>query len=329
MGKESVRDKGGHVAWVFPDGTHVPISIAMNSSGNVVAPSSPGSTEAKQDDQISELQDIEENQTDGSQKTQIVDGLGAVVGSIHEALNVHVKDVHEVLVNRYLANYTGVTSDLNANADAGDIQIEVVSDTAFTALDYIHIKEGSVEEPNCFQVLTKPGGNILTIDRPLDNSYTTTTPATVEIVDVDLSNANGTLAAPISFKILPLPGITFHLLRMLWEIQDGTAMDTERFGGASALTNGCLVRVHKTGYPVFTMTNWKSNGDVMLDGFDFNFHDKAPAGLFGAVARISPYKVGAFVKLIGTNGDWAEILVQDNLTVLEAFQIKIQGHWDI
>lgn len=257
----------------------------------------------------------------------IRDTSGNVVNVLNNALNVHITDVHDNLVNRYLANFTGTTSNLNANASAGDTSLTVVSDAAFTVGDWINITEGTTEEPNFLRVTDKPGGNVLTLDRPIDNAYTTVTPAVVEIVVVNLATTLGTLAAPISYKIQPPSNETWHILRLLVTITDDTptAMTYAVFGNIAALTNGVVVRRDNNGVH-HTLTNWKVNADFIEDAFDWDPDITSPSNEYGMKVRWSFSKAESYIKLVGSTNDHIEILVQDDLTALDDFQIKAQGH---
>jgi hypothetical protein len=250
---------------------------------------------------------------------------GDTVGVTDNKLDVHVADIHDTLISRNAVNFSGTTSNLNANASVGDTALTVVSDVAFAVGNWIDITEGNIEEPNFLQITAKPGGNVLTLDRPIDNAYTTATPAVVEIVDPDMSSANGTLAVPVSYKLQPPANQVWHILRQILTMQDGTAMDTSLFGGAAALANGVVIRKNING-TITTLTHWDSNIDVMENSFDFNFHGKAPAGSYGLVSRFTYNRVAAYVHLDGSTSDYLEVLIQDDLTVLEDMQIMFQGH---
>jgi hypothetical protein len=267
------------------------------------------------------------NQTNGAQKTQIVDGSGNVIGSLENAFDVHIKDVHDDLINRYLVSFSGTTSNLNAAASVGDTALTVVSDAAFTVGDWINITEGNTEETNFIKITAKPGGNVLTLDRPIDNAYTTGTPAVVEIVENNIASTAGTLAAPISYKIQPPANETWHIIRLLLTISDATntAMTINLFGNIAALTNGVVVRRDNNGTKT-TLTNWKSNADFYEDAYDVDLTLQSPGTEKGMAVRWTIEKAGSYVKLEGANSDYLEVLIQDDLTALDDFQIKIQGH---
>lgn len=274
---------------------------------------------------LDRLKDISVNQTNSTHKTQVVNSVGDAVGITNNALDVHVSDVHRSLLNRYMTQFSGTTSNLNVNASIGSTDLTVVSDAAFSAGDWIYIHEGATEENNFLKVTAKPGGNVLTLDRPLDNAYTTITPAIVELVYVNMALFNGSLVTPVSFTIQPPSDEVWHMRRLLLTLQDNTVMDTSKFGGGTVLTYGIVVRVDNNGVK-YTITNWKSNADFMEDSYDVTFHDKAPAGNYGLAMRWSPDKVDAYIRLDGATNDYLEVLIQDSLTGLVDCQIKVQGH---
>lgn len=254
-----------------------------------------------------------------------VSGTFVNITSTAAKIDTHVADIHQRMINRYIVRFTGTTSNLNVNASAGDTSLTVVSDVAFTVGDWIQITENSTEETSYMQITAKPGGNVLTLDRPLDNAYTTVTPAVVEIVVLDMATAIGTLASPISFTLAPPSDEVWHIWRLLMTIQDGSSMDTSLYAGSPALTNGVLIRINNDGV-TRVLTNWKKNADMMEDAFDIDFHDKAPAGSFGLSVRWTIKKTDAYIHLDGSTNDFLEVLIQDDLTVLENQEIKGQGH---
>lgn len=274
-----------------------------------------------------EASGVETNQTDGGQKTQIVDGSGNVIASLDNALNVHRADVHDTIINRYLVNFTGTTSNLGAAASAGDTALTVVSDAGFAVGDWLRVTEGVIEETNFLKVTAKPGANVLTLDRPIDNAYTTGTPAVVEIVEPNIATAVGSLNIPISFTLVPQADETFHILRLLLSAESSAESSVDEFLSLATLTNGVVVRVVNNGVTRI-LTNWKKDADLIEDMYDLEQIEKPPAGKFGQRGRWTFKKVSSFVSLIGTTGDYLEVLVQNDLTgsTLDDFQIKAQGH---
>lgn len=247
------------------------------------------------------------------------------VNSYKGALNVHQGDVHQVIVNEDFAEDDTASTTVSTASIAGDTALIVADTGGFSASDAVVILESGVKEPSYPIVTAIAAGTpgTLTLDRPLDNAYSTS--ATVERVVTDMTAAVGTLAAHISYKISPPPGEIWHIMRILLSITSASSPDDGKFGGISALTNGVVLRQNlSTG--TRTISNWKSNSDMKADMYDLVYSDKAPAGQYGTNGRFTFKKVDFVPELNGDDGDYLEILIQDNLSTLGSFNMKAQGH---
>jgi hypothetical protein len=137
----------------------------------------------------------------------------------------------------------------------------------------------------------------------------------------------GTLASPVVFQIDPPLGTVWQFTRLLIAITDGAAMDDGKFGGIPALVNGVALRATTASGRVVTYGNWKTNGDMVLDMFDVQYTDKAPAGENGLRGRWTFTKSEVVAELDGdaTPIQQLEVLIQDDLSELTSFHIKGQG----
>ena len=271
---------------------------------------------------------IETNQTDATQKSQIVDGSGNVIGSLNNALNIHDADVHVTMVHRNLVNVTATTSTLASGASAGDTVITIQNGdmASFAVGDKISITEGNTEEPNCLTITVKGAAppDTLTLDRPLDNAYTTS--ATVTKVEENLV-ANGSLSSPISYTLTPPADETWHILRVLGSFVMANDSSFNEFCSIAALANGVTIRENDGG-TWKTLDNWKDDAAMAEAAFDLETVAKAPAGKSGQRLRWTFKKSSSIVKLEGANSDYLEFLVQDNLTGgdCEVIHFTAQGH---
>ncbi len=254
--------------------------------------------------------------------TRVQDGVGNPIGSLNGALNVHVEDVHEKIINRHFIQPDSATENPNAPVAVNDYIITVDSTTGFTAGDNVVIKDdsGDVRE-HVFSIITVTADTSITLSRRVDVAYTTS--AIIEKVEVNM-NIVGSLASPEVFYVQPPSDEVWHITRVLISMTSSTAMDDSKFGGITALTNGVVLEEDKT--VDLTITNWKSNSDIKADMFDVNYSDKAPAGSNGLTGRFTFKKSGAVVKLDGSLGDKLEVYIQDDLTGLDSFEMKAQGH---
>lgn len=263
-------------------------------------------------------------------KVYMHDGLGNPISSYlnpsngEYVINVHDADVHIAPVNNYFFRETGTTDPLTVAATAGDTSITVTDGTKFAVLDEIQISNGT-EEP-VFSQVTAIATNTLTLNRPIDSGYDIGD--TVSIVSTNMA-VNGTLASPVSFKIRPVPGVTWHIVRFLFSMTHSSAGDLGLFGNLSTLTNGVVIRAYNGAADIYrTFTLWQSNSDIKDNMYDVNFDTRSGGGgTFGTTGRGSiKLGTGAVPRVSGTNGDFIEILIQDDLTGLTTFKQKAQGH---
>lgn len=240
-------------------------------------------------------------------------------------IDVHAGDVHYQVINRTFANYTGTTSTIGSAVSPEDYQITVASDAAFSVGDYISITEGVTQEAVFPRIIAKPGANVLTLDREITRSYSTS--ATVEIVEPEIATANGSISSEVIYKIQPPSDETWHITRVILSAYDNGTLSDNKFISATALTNGITMVVN--GDTERVLTNWKSNRDMVLDTFDTNYDSASGGGTDNGVRVRWTFKnSGAVVNLNGANGDTLELHVRDNISALSITSIKMraQGH---
>ena len=248
---------------------------------------------------------------------------GEQIGSLNGAINIHDADVHDIPVNELFHRHTGVATTLAVASLAGATAIDVVNATGFIVGTKFQIENGVIE--TTFPTVTATLGTVLTLDKPLDNAFSIGD--SVEIVETNMA-VLGTLASPVSFRLIPDRDQVWHIVRFLLGMIHSGAADDSKFGDLAALTNGVVLRAfNATANQHQTFTSWKDNEDIKMDMFDVTYTDKAGGGLFGTNSRGSiKIGTGAVPKISGINGDYLEILIQDDLTALTSFQLKGQGH---
>jgi len=251
----------------------------------------------------------------------IVGNAGGPYTTFQGSLNVHNPQLHNQATNELFHRHAGITSLLAATVNVGDTAVQVANDAAFTVGDAVQINNGNIE--TTFPIITgKPGGNILTFDRPLDFAYAIND--SVEKIISDLRITAGTLAAPVVYQLKPEAGKLQHIHRIILAMTHSAQSTDDKFGSINALTNGVVLRTNVNGQ--FTsFTNWKTNGDIILDMFNINYSDKSGPSLFGTSGRLSFSRLGVIIKLNGDVGDFMDIMIQDDLTGLASFSIKGQG----
>lgn len=262
------------------------------------------------------------------------DGIGNPIYSLLNAINIHDADVHREIINRQFYQDTATTTTFSVAASAGDTQINLTSATGFAVGNYLNLSSATHEEPQK-PIITALAGTVATLDRPIDFDYAIADTITKSLVNM---NVTGTLASPESFKVMPFDGNVWHLSRILIEMTHTNAADNALFGDLTALTNGVVIRRYDgTTGTYSTFTNWKANGDMVTDMYEVSYVSIASGGgggggggggANGTNALGSFSETGAIVYLDGAAGDYLEILVQDDLSSLDSFRIKAQGHYE-
>lgn len=252
------------------------------------------------------------------------DGEGNPIGSLKGAINVHVADVHDTVINEYFHVHTGVSDTLAIASSKQDILINVTNGGLFSVGNEIQISNGA--EGTTFPTIKAIATNALTLDRPLDFAFAVG--ATVEVISTNMA-VLGSLASPVSFKAEPNSSEHWHVIRFILSMTHSSAGDLGLFGNQTALANGVIVRIYKAEFDQYgTFTLWKSNSDIKDDMYDVNFDTRSGGGgTYGTTGRGSiKLGTGAVPKVDGSKGDFLEILIQDDLTGLTSFKQKIQGH---
>jgi len=257
-----------------------------------------------------------------SEKTRLIENIKSFEG----ALNVTDGLVHKVPINRYFTADAGPSTNPTNAITAGDRVITLDDVTGLSSGgattpdgDYLYIEENSTYEMQPLQIIDITGNDV-TVNREIDNSYTTA--AVVKEVLINM-NVDGSTTA-VSFKVKPPTGEIWQLTRYIPYGLDNAAMEDTNFMGLSALLRGVAVRTSKNGI-IRTPSVWHTTGDMANDMYDLIYPDKVPAGKYSVRGRWTITKMGAILELVGDDGDYVELLVQDNLVGIEKYTNRLQG----
>lgn len=240
------------------------------------------------------------------------------------AIPVNIQDQHSRALDLFFIQAQGAPTTLTTAAAPEDLTLDLTDATGFVAGNDI-----AMVNPNgtfyFARQIGAPAGNTITVDTPVDVDFaiagTTVLRASREMA------VNGAVTTQV-FQVGPVGGATgieVDITRIMGYLQDGSAMDDALFGGIAALVNGVVLRVNNG--DMQNIWNVKTNGELSLLAFDFQYTSKAPAGSFGARFRntyAGQGKHGVTLRL--APGDTLEILIQDDLTDLESFNMMAQGH---
>ena len=235
---------------------------------------------------------------------------------------VFVHDQTTEIVDLYVHYNISSNLTLDTNTSVDDTSIVLTDSTGVLANQIICLKEeGRYTQLTILNVTSST--NTLELDGLLDFAYTTA--AEIHNADINM-NVDGSSTVQI-FNVKPPIGAKWDITRVLFHIEDGTAMDSATFGGISGLTKGMILRVNN-GVKKNVM-NIKTNGEFGERAYDTEYDPKAPAGLFGFRCRRSfggQDKNGVSIRLDGDESDELHVIIQDDLTGLNTFRCIVQGH---
>lgn len=259
----------------------------------------------------------------GAIKVALHDGLGGPITSLRGGLDIHDSDVHREYITHYLYQHLA-TYTLSAPITKEAYQFTVTNATGIIVGSYFHIIDNNTgAHDHELLIVTAVNTNTITVNRPLDYSYTVAGTA-VNRVNRE-ANVNGSIASPIKFILTPPPGEVWHLGTLNITMRDDSEMDDAKFGGVAALTNGVLLRVKDVNDNYDTIFHARSNSALFRKGCDLEYSTKAPAGTYGLRAKLSiKDEVDAVIRLTST--DTLELVIQDDLTGLLGFSVVALGH---
>ena len=245
------------------------------------------------------------------------------IGIDEGALNVHVKSIHTNAVNQEFHIEEAEESNFASAVTSQDRILNVVDGSIFTVGDKVEIVDG-VTEPN-FPTILAINVNAITIDRPVDRNYTTSD----KIKKVTTNMAVDGSVDAIAFRITGEQSLSLtHITRVLFEMTHSSGGDLGKFGNLDPLTRGVVVRVFKGQFNFWkTVSNWKTNADIKRDMYDVQFDSRSSGGgTYSTSGRATFTNFGMVGEYDPSQGDFLELLIQDDLTGLLTFRMNAQGH---
>lgn len=186
--------------------------------------------------------------------------------------------------------------------------------------NYLEFSEG--EHVSQFEILGV-ATDVITLDVLMDHVYTSSASIQLSTVDMDV---NGSVT-PVIFQIDPIVGQEWDIVRIILVIEDDSAMDFSLFGSIAAVPNGVLFR--RIDGSQDNQFSWKTNGDIINRCFDNDFQTNIGNNFRGFTVRCTyggQSKRGVTLRLIGSEGDQLQIVIQDDLTTLSKVRVIAQGH---
>lgn len=219
------------------------------------------------------------------------------------------------------------TATLSANAVVNSRTVELVAGHSAQVGEILELADPSMPTVFMQSRILNVATNTITLDKPINYPYEAAT--TQVVVSSDDMQVDGSVT-PQVFSVLPLPAQSGDMVRVIWRIESSSAMDFETFGGATGLTNGCVLRINNGDGTYRNLFNWKTNGDIINEAYDYSFQQNTANNARGFTSRLTwggQSKHGVVIRLDGSKGEALEVVVQDDLTSGNTrFTMKAQGH---
>lgn len=207
----------------------------------------------------------------------------------------------------------------------GDHDVVVASSANFTSGTFTGIFDPD-ENRFYFGTVLDVNGNTLAMDTPLDFEFTVGD--NVQPLSRDL-NVDGS-TTPVTFQIRgagPTSELAINITRFMFSMECDTSLDLNKFGDLTALTNGLVLR--RSNGITRNIFNIKRNSDFVILAYDLTMYDathpiQAVNGLASRYTFNGEDKHGTVLQLLP--GDSLDLIVQDDLSDLEIFQVMGQGY---
>lgn len=242
------------------------------------------------------------------------------------AVDVKIQDQHTPVV---IANFTSL------DAETTNTVATAIDDTTITLTDTTGFVDGitvTIFNPDelrfsFMKQLGAPAGSVITVDTPLDFAYP---------IGSFLSAGSDNLAVngSVTPQIFALRNtttrtpISIDITRLIFTALTVDAIDLSKFGDiVGGLTKGIVLRmVNGVHSNIF---NAKTNGELANLMFDFepataNNPAQGQDGFLGRLTFAGQNKVGVTIRI--EENDDLQLIVQDDLSSITSFQIKMEGH---
>ena len=244
--------------------------------------------------------------------------MNSSIAVIDQPIDVSIQDYYGEIQSYFLIN---VKQNTTLTTDAIDMTrtISVVDTTNCNIGEGVNVYDNESFFQSLIQSKTI---NSITFANEIDKAFSSTN-TKIQCGAWNM-NVNGAIT-PVVFSISPPTDINWHIKSTGFQCTDNSDWDSNTFCSRDVLSNGLIVRV-VDGYTknLFLIYN---NGGFGLRGYDIIDYDKAPAGSFGFSGILNlPDNYGAFVQLVGKEGDTFEYVIQDDMTSQTTLASLIGGH---
>lgn len=255
----------------------------------------------------------------------VMSGFGKIFETNDKgSIETSVKNQFPPPIDLLFAKETGSSTQLSVTGNIGDKTITVQDSTGFLLGNTVGIFSSSGRF--YFSTQFAPVGNVIGLAVPLDFAFESGSDVVAFTTNLAVNGSVTPQIFQVGFPGCPCIGEIIDITRFNGYLEDATAMDDALFGGIPALSEGIVLR--KNGTEVRNIWDAKTNGRLaLISAGDFDYTIKAPAGKFGARFRNTfngREKHDSVIRL--EVGEKLELIVQDNLTGLDIFEIMAQGY---
>lgn len=274
------------------------------------------------DDQLFSIREA----NDGSLRHFKTTGTGTTSDPYKLNCDVNIQDQTTEIIDLHLSKSVQVLT-IVSNTNIDDTTVTISSGVEPTDGNIVCFKEGSAFYQGEILSHAANGGNWdVVLDTPLDYAFTTVGGCSERSTNLAV---NGSVTPQI-FTVSPKnlnAEVEWDVVRVMGQIISSSSMDDGTFGGLSALTKGIVFRV--VDGITKNIFNAKTNGDLKAHMYDVSYSDKAPAGKYGLAFRRTfggQSKNGVVIRLCAVSEDEFQVIIQDDLSLLDKFEVIVQGH---
>jgi len=240
------------------------------------------------------------------------------------SLRVRQQDPTTPIVIVPLHQKQGETT-LAADAIIDTYTVELTDATGFIDGNLVALSDIVNSQVYFGKQIGAPVGNVITVDRPFDFTFVAGLIITRNRTNMNIDGSAGTEVFGLRQGLDPGLNLTADVVRILMTMYTGTTPTLGDFGDISGgITTGVTFR-KRDGNRV-NVFNIKDNGELAGICYDLQFLSAIGGGQDGLTSRLTfggESKMGAVIR-VAPDED-VELLVNDDLTSLEKFELIIEG----
>jgi len=265
-------------------------------------------------------------------KDSLAGAVDPSTGSINiivtnDTLDVAIQDQDTERISIFLGEVLGSIVSLSG-ADKNVESLNIVTDGTVPVVGnfFCFQEDGHITQVEITSVVEVVAPEYtIGIAIPLDHDYGVDSGCVLQNVDMDV-NGSGT---PVTFQVGPRGNYRWDITRLMIAMVLSSAGDDGLFGNLTALTTSQYFRKENSGHTQ-NLFDVKDNSDFAIEGYDVQYVVRSGGqGSHGMRSRITfngPDKSGVVIRIDGATEDKFVTAVRSNLTGLNKYRIKIQGH---